>query len=734
MMRQTLSWSADLSTPLAVAAVALAVLSLALLAWELRRSRGKSAVVALSGAIATALMLAAVLRPVRVSARVTQVGPKIAVLVDRSVSMALPGDGAPRWLVARQAMRDLRDASPDARWTVRGFGTGAASEFDTSSDDDARNAPRSDLVAALDSLTVSSEEMPAAVVVISDGRLDRPSAQATGEALRTELGSPAVPVHTVAVAHGAPSDASIRSVHAAGAAVAHQPFALRIEVGCVGLPCDAIPVHVSELVESGPAVRLASGVAPIVDGTGMIELPVTLDRAGKRVVKIEIASPPGDEIPDNDTRLLTFDVARDRVRVLHVAGSPTYDVRALRMWLKSDASLDVVAFFILRSLTDDVNASNDDLALIKFPVDELFSEHLQSFDAVVLQSFNALPYGLSSYLENLARYVERGGGLIMVGGQDAFASGGYAGTPLERVLPVALPEADAPGIIDTSPFVPAYSSAGREVPVLAPLRALLGTELPSMSGTNVVGDPHPGTVVLWEHPTRRTRSGGPMPVLAVGETGNGRSVALTIDDAHRLAFSESALKTSGRAFGALWDGLLGWLMRDPRFEPASIEVAGGCRAGAPVRLVVRTLPGVSGEMELRLAMLGSDGASQMIRRGPPGSARQLDIDVPELASGGYAATLRFGDGPSTVQDFACERGGDEWADSRPDPDRLDHIAQATGGRSVPVSDVRSLSFPKAMEVASERRSSPLLPPWVWTAAASLMLGLHWIARRKFGLY
>src|SRR6185312_4561088 len=131
-------------------------------------------------------------------------------------------------------------------------------------------------------------------------------------------------------------------------------------------------------------------------------------------------------------------VTRERVRVLHVAGRPTNDVRALRQYLKGDASIDLVAFFILRTPTDNVNATQDELALIPFPVDELFSEHLPSFDAVILQDFDAQPYGLEKYLPALSRYVRTGGGLIMVGGSNSFVAGGYAGTELGKVLPIDL--------------------------------------------------------------------------------------------------------------------------------------------------------------------------------------------------------------------------------------------------------------------------------------------------------
>src|SRR5690606_18012449 len=150
-------------------------------------------------------------------------------------------------------------------------------------------------------------------------------------------------------------------------------------------------------------------------------------------------SPEDDAIKANDSRIITFSVAKERVRLLHLAGRPTYDVRALRRWLKSDQSVDVVAFFILRGQTDDPGAGEQDLALIRFPVDELFMEHLPSFDAVILQDIDAIRYKLAQHLVRLRDYVKKGGGLIMVGGPSSFAGGNYAGTPIDAVLPVEQP-------------------------------------------------------------------------------------------------------------------------------------------------------------------------------------------------------------------------------------------------------------------------------------------------------
>jgi hypothetical protein len=321
----------------------------------------------------------------------------------------------------------------------------------------------------------------------------------------------------------------------------------------------------------------------------------------------------------------------------------------------------------------------------------------------------------------------------MVGGLNAFAAGGYAGTPLERVLPVSLPADGERNLVETAPFVPVYTSAGRSTPVLEALRGLLGDDLPAMSGANVLGEPREGSVVLWEHPTLRTAGGRPMPVLALGDRGNGRTLAVGVDDTHELAFSESAVRTAGRGYGLLWDALLGWLMRDPKYEPARVELEGECRAGAPLGVRVRPVPGVGGEARLTLAELGRPGPARTIAAAPAPEGKPLELRLPALGAGGYAARVRIGTGSSTRRDFACERGGDEWADSRPDPARLEAIAAATGGKAVGWRDAAAIPMPRATTVASERHVAPLLPAWVWTLAAAAALGAHWIARRRGGM-
>ncbi len=379
-MIRTFAVSGDLGRPAVIAAVLLALFSLGLLGFELFRGGGRARKeragrhgalrIAATGMIAVAALLAAALRPVAIVSKGSLVGPKVVVLADASRSIDLPGlDGTRRQSLER-ALAELDKRSAEVRLSLYAFGEGPAVPLSTGATPAFQVRPMlgSDLGAALESIARAADERPAAIVVISDGRLDRPGELATADAVRGALGQLSVPVHTVALATSAPRDASIRRVLAAGAAVAHQPFSLRIEIGCDGgLSCGDVPVVARELRDQGAPVTLAEGTAHVVDGKATVELSMTVERAGSRILEIAIKPPDGDEIPENNRRFVTIDVKRDRVRVLHIAGRPTYDVRALRMWLKSDASIDLVAFFILRTPESNVQAIAEDLALIPFP-------------------------------------------------------------------------------------------------------------------------------------------------------------------------------------------------------------------------------------------------------------------------------------------------------------------------------------------------------------------------------
>jgi uncharacterized membrane protein len=749
VMAWHLTLSEDLPSWLTVSAVVLALTYFVVTMIETLRTSAPSdsghevgrarALILISGGVAVLLFFLALARPAIVRANSSFLGAKVVVLLDGARRLGLPAGDRSRRELAVRAHRELLRHYSGMRVSTFEFGDGKLRTYSPDGRSGTPAAEYSDLGSALAELSHSQDEKPSLLVVVSDGRWpDLQGVASDSDGLRSEFRG--TPVHVVDVGGRTPRDASVYSVSMVGTAVAHQPLSVDVDVLCTKvLGCGDVPVVIREHKRGSGPVELARGDA-LFSGqeTARVRLEITVERAGTRIIEVAITPPAGDEIRANDKRLLPLDVIRDRLRLLHVAGRPTYDVRALRTWLKSDASVDLVSFFILRTDSDETNADEDnELALIPFPVNELFSEHLPSFDAVILEDIDAERYHLSTHFENLARYVEQGGGLLLVGGPSAFSGGAYASSPLERVLPVALMHSEHP--FDTVEFVPRVTTAGLSSRLLDPLRSVLGDHLPSMPGANTLGPARPKAVVLWEHPSRTAvpiKTGGlsgPMPVLSVSEVGDGRVVAMGVDGTHRLAWGDEGTKTAGRAYGALWDGLLGWVMRDRRFEAAQGELLGPCIAGLPAQARFTYSSAVDGPVLLEIQRLDATERVVLKDKREVHGEKTTTFELGRLEEGAYSALARVGGGPAARFDFACEGGGAAWRDSRPDPDRLGRLATTMNGSVVSAEDVGKLPLPERTEVTSYRQISPVLPPWVWALLATAALSAHWVMRRHAGL-
>ncbi len=711
------SWpSTDLPLPALTALVVTLTASLGLLALETRHHPRRLRLLA-SAAIASLFATLVVVRPrVSLDANRDRYAP-IAIVVDDSRSMTLEeGQRNAARMRAVNRLRVLTEGRP-VRW-LRTSPLGLE-PFDPSSTDAlAARGASTDLAETLAHLRERHDLDPLSVVVVSDGR-EAPS-RTVPPTTGSFLFRPGVPVHTVAVGEDQP-DASISDVRVLGSAFAHGTFAVRVEVLCHGLACGALkvtwePEALGLSESSGPG----SAIVDASSGVGSVELSASFERPGRHAATVRIEAPADDRVHENDARTVLIDVRRERVRMLHVAGRPTNDVRALRRFLKANSSIDLVSFFILRTQEDDPRASPTELSLIPFPVDELFEEHLSSFDAVVVQDIDAEEYGLARHLRRLARYVDGGGGLVLVGGPHAFAAGGYDRSSLAAVLPTNL---EAPRANLLEPFVPRVTAEGATHPIQHAF-ARAGGHLETLEGTSALGVPLPGARVLYEHPTLTTRAGNPMPVLALREVHAGRVMALGTDSTWRLGFSETAAAGAGAAYDALWDALIGWTLHDARFDPPALQATEGCIVGDPVRF---TLPaGGVDHLDERLR----DGSSRP--RAFRIDANALVVDG--LGEGVVELEARNGSVVSARGRIVCDRVGLEWVDVRPDRALLARVAEDSGGVAFASPDeLDERVLPRTRIPSSARHERPLFPTWALALAATLALGFHWYERRRFGL-
>jgi len=182
-------------------------------------------------------------------------------------------------------------------------------------------------------------------------------------------------------------------------------------------------------VDGGPPERLTLPVGQD------LELPVTLPHGGRNVVQFSVPVAEGELTDRNNTALIQMNGVRDRLRVLLVSGQPHPGGRTWRNLLKSDSSVDLVHFTILRPPEKQDGVPVDELSLIAFPTRELFLEKIDDFDLIIFDRYKRRGILPAIYLDNVANYVNRGGAVLVAAGPDFATADSIYRTPLSPVLP-----------------------------------------------------------------------------------------------------------------------------------------------------------------------------------------------------------------------------------------------------------------------------------------------------------
>ncbi len=486
-------------------------------------------------------------------------------------------------------------------------------------------------------------------------------------------------------------------------------------------------------------------------GTSRYQVALTFrpDTTGTFVFTVAAPVLPGEAVSANNQRSFVLRVIRDRVRVLLVAGRPSWDERFLRGLLKQDPNVDLVSFFILRTNSDQPG-SPDQLSLIPFPVQEIFGPQLKTFDAVLLLNFNYAPYralDIERFLPNLRDYVRGGGGLAMIGGEQSFGEGRYGATPLAEVLPVV--PLDGAGLAEES-FRPRPTAEGRRHPITAlgaseAATAAAWEKLPPLEVLNRTR-PLPagsGAAVLLEAPGLLV-DGQPAPVVAVREVGAGRTLAVATDGSWHWGYLAAEGGGGDGAYRRFWSAALRWLVRDPELTPLKAEPdAPAVDPGAPIGLSISLRGadyGPAPGRKVAVELVGEDGRTVARGEAVTGADGAVRVELPAVPPGAYKVQARSepvaGGAPETAATALTVRGaGPEDGDATPRPELLAAIAELTGGDSTSLPGgalpaLRQLE-PEVVEIG-RRSELPIWNRWWFLAGLALSLGAEWVLRRRWG--
>jgi len=289
-----------------------------------------------------------------------------------------------------------------------------------------------------------------------------------------------------------------------------------------------------------------------------VEIPVEIAHAGPNIVQIETDTAPGELTSINNRAVLTVEGVRENLRVLLVSGEPHTGERTWRNMLKSDASVDLVHFTILRPPEKQDGTPINQLSLIAFPTRELFQEKLDQFDLIIFDRYQRRGVLPLLYLENVARYVERGGAVLVSAGDDYASALSLYRTPLGEILP-AVPS----GRVIEKPYKPALTELGGKHPVTSELPGAHGGPNGDPSWGRwfrvVDASPREGKVLM--------KGADDRPLLVIGERGKGR-VALLLSD-HAWLWARGY--DGGGPYSDLLRRLAHWLMKEPELEEETLK-------------------------------------------------------------------------------------------------------------------------------------------------------------------
>src|ERR1700751_5788442 len=186
---------------------------------------------------------------------------------------------------------------------------------------------------------------------------------------------------------------------------------------------------------------------------------IDIKHAGPNIVEIEASPLEGELTAVNNRAVVAIDGVRDKLRVLLVSGEPHSGERTWRNLLKSDASVDLVHFTILRPPEKQDGTPINELSLIAFPTRELFQQKINEFQLIIFDRYARQGVLPIAYFDNIARYVRGGGAVLVSAGPDYASTTSIWRTPLDSVLP-----AEPVGVTE-KPYYAHLSDAGKRHPV-----------------------------------------------------------------------------------------------------------------------------------------------------------------------------------------------------------------------------------------------------------------------------
>lgn len=785
----------------------IAALGILLALWVSRRRMASLGLATFCRIVGWLLITACLVNPLWSSARPRRGANVLAIVTDISRSHLVSTDGREtRAELLREALNTGELIEPngwinrvDQDFELQRYVVSDRLERVESFENTEFDRPASNLCSALQQLQQRFSGQPlAGIVLLSDGN-------ATDDVSELDFLKTLAPVYPVVVQQTASvPDVSIGAVTVNQTAFDDAPVTVQVQVN----HSNAAGRQVQLTLLNDKDVPLETKTQSVSE-EALTRFEVRPETGGTVFYKVraQLVDDDGQVVTDeattvNNERLIAVDRGSEKRRVLYVSGRPNWEFKFLRRAVETDPQTELVGLIRIakkeakfdfrgrdgeraNSLFRGFDETEQELAeefdepvLVRLGTkdeDELeggFPEHadeLFAYDAIILDDIEA-EFFMADQLKLIYEFVSRrGGGFLMMAGQESFRQGEYDRTPIGELLPVDLHREVA------GPSGPVQLSLTREGWLQPWVRIRSDEEseqqrisqMPGFITLNPAGFIRPGAIVMAKV---ADKSGSEFPALVTQRFGRGRSAALCVGDFWRWRMNEGRRRLQDFSLAARNPLDLPVAPGDDPEEDLN-DHARACRQ--MVRWLVGDVPGrldvsVKGDPSLGLGTVRlvadlkgndfevrEDANVQFQVTNPSGEIVKLTGEPSEDTIGRFEAVVSAVDsGPWLAEATATLNDPDQppeelkasvgWA-SQPDQEEmasvnvndrfLNDVATVTGGRLVNLDDLDSfvdeLSHSDAPLV--EVWSWPIWHQWWVFGIAVVCFVADWTIRRRLGM-
>ena len=297
-----------------------------------------------------------------------------------------------------------------------------------------------------------------------------------------------------------------------------------------------------QLFKEGVLQQEIPAQIPLDGGARQVSFDLTHPEVGIFTYRVYVPPLPGESNTNDNEYVIPIEVLDAKRRLIYAEGPPRWESKYLKRALQADKQITPLIF------VQGPGGKPISFGPVGSMTADMTPQQLAYFKIVILGNLDAEELG-ERRANDLVKYVEDGGSLVLLGGNKAWSRKGFVATPLVKILPVTsfksqIEEGEFPvALTDTGRGHPAFLGDMELWKVIPPVLSVFPEATPSHAG-----------IVLVVAQTPK----GPQPIIITQRYGAGKVVAIFTDSLWKWQLHPDAIVN--RPYQRFWTQMISWLL------------------------------------------------------------------------------------------------------------------------------------------------------------------------------